>query len=103
MNKDKIIAKQEELLIYQKKLIYELDKQPNSIGREWRERVEGLEIEIKELSSELSALKAEAEKEVSDEDIREYGLKIARIHIADIEIFISGAKALRDGLIKKGE
>jgi hypothetical protein len=45
MKKDMIIQKQ-------KKLIYQLSKQPNSIGREWRERVEKLESELRELESE---------------------------------------------------
>ena len=56
-----VIEKQKELILHQKKLIYQLDKQPNAIGQEWRERVEGLEIEIKEIQSELSALESSQE------------------------------------------
>jgi hypothetical protein len=51
----------------QKELIYQLSKQPNAIGREWRERVERLE-------SELSALEAEKEEE-SQPEITEEILK----------------------------
>lgn len=59
-----MIRKQEELIAYQKKLIYQLDRQPNSIGKEWRNIVEGYEIEIKEISSDLSLLQsAKEEKE----------------------------------------
>lgn len=43
--KDKIIAKQKEL-------IYQLSKQPNAIGKEWRVRVEKLELELTELESQ---------------------------------------------------
>jgi len=55
MNYKLAYEKAKELIVYQKKLIYQLDKQPNSIGREWRERVEGLELEIKEIGEELQS------------------------------------------------
>jgi hypothetical protein len=64
-----IIEKQKELILHQKKLIYQLDKQPNAIGLEWRERVEGLEIEIKETQSELSALESSQESVKSADEI----------------------------------
>ena len=60
--KNKLIAKLEELIHHQKKFIYQLDRQPNSIGREWRERVEGIEKEVVLLISEIAALKAEMGK-----------------------------------------
>ena len=62
---------QEELIFNQKKLIYQLDKQPNSIGREWREKVEGIEEEIKILTSQLAELKEEEQQpEQSAEEIK---------------------------------
>jgi hypothetical protein len=45
-----------ELIAYQKKLIYQHDLQPNSLGKAWRERVEGLEIIIDTFTKQLSEL-----------------------------------------------
>ena len=54
-----------ELIEYQKKIIYQLNKQPNSIGREWRERVEGLEVIIDTFTKQLSELKVLEQSEVN--------------------------------------
>ena len=50
-----------ELIEYQNKLIYQFNKQPNSIGREWRERVEGLEVIIDTFTKQLSELQSKKE------------------------------------------
>jgi hypothetical protein len=69
---DKLIEKLKELILHQKKLIYQLDKQPNAIGQEWRERVEGIEIEIKEITTELAVLESEQTEEGDGkEDLKE--------------------------------
>ena len=41
----------------QKELIYQLSKQPNAIGKEWRERVERLESELAALTSKQELIK----------------------------------------------
>jgi hypothetical protein len=48
-----------ELIEYQKRLIYQFNKQPNSLGKAWRERVEGLEIIIDTFTKQLSELLSE--------------------------------------------
>jgi len=48
----------------QAELIYQLSKQPNAIGKEWRERVEKLETEIAELEKQV-----EEQESISDEDL----------------------------------
>jgi hypothetical protein len=59
---------QEQIIAKQKELIYQLSKQPNAIGKEWRERVERLE-------SELAALEAK----------RDNSSQVTELHPCDLE------------------
>jgi hypothetical protein len=48
-----------ELIEYQKRLIYQFNKQPNSLGKTWRYRVEDLEVIINTFTKQLSELLSE--------------------------------------------
>jgi len=50
----------------QAELIYQLSKQPNAIGKEWRERVEKLESEIAALEQQVEEQEA---KRLTDAEI----------------------------------
>ena len=72
-----ISEKAVELIEYQKKLIYQHDLQPNSLGKAWRERVEGLEVIIDTFTKQLSELKVLEQPEVNTdsenkEDLKQY-------------------------------
>ena len=59
---EKIIEKQKELIAEHRRLIYDLNKQPNSIGEEWRTRVEAIEWKITDIESELASLSTDESK-----------------------------------------
>jgi len=60
-DQSKLISKYEELVKQLKELNRPQDRQPNVLGKEWRQRVELMEENISQLESDIAELKTKTE------------------------------------------
>jgi len=81
---------QEQIIAKQKELIYQLSKQPNAIGKEWRERVERLESELAALEAKHDEL-SQVEQQTREE-MFEFAIWFKNIYWDQLPVIINDVK-----------